>query len=92
MRIITLCAALVICSAGARAASPEYEAELARNWTHLHSGMTEKEIMLAWGAPDHVNTTVTTMGSIHEQWIYPYHTEYYLYFEDSRLVSFQRRN
>ena len=39
------------------------------NYPGLMIGMSEKRVALAWGPPDHVDSTVTTAG-VREQWVY----------------------
>jgi hypothetical protein len=47
--------------------------------------MSPEEARASWGAPDHVNRTVTMNGT-HEQWIYG---NTYVYFDDVVLTSWQ---
>jgi hypothetical protein len=47
--------------------------------------MSPEEARASWGAPDHVNRTVTMNGT-HEQWIYG---NTYVYFDDGVLTSWQ---
>lgn len=49
-------------------------------------GMTEDEARLAWGQPDHVNTT-ETQYSFTEQWVYPYGR--YVYVEHGVVTAIQ---
>lgn len=50
-------------------------------------GMTEDEARLAWGEPDHVNTT-ETQNSYTEQWVYPYGR--YVYVEHGVVTAIQQ--
>ena len=49
-------------------------------------GMTEEQVLLSWGKPHDINKSVGSWG-VHEQWVY--REEYYLYFENGILTSWQ---
>lgn len=54
-------------------------------------GMTQEEVIRAWGRPDKINRTVTASTNL-EQWIYErgsISNRQYLYIENGRLRSFQ---
>src|SRR5215510_6244564 len=48
-------------------------------------GMTEEQVILSRGKPNHVNTSVGSWGE-HEQWVY---NSQYLYFENGVLKTYQ---
>lgn len=52
----------------------------------IRLGMTREQVLLSWGKPKDVNTTVTLYGT-KEEWIYD--KKKYLYFEDNKLTTFQ---
>lgn len=49
-------------------------------------GMTDDEARMAWGDPDHVNTTVLS-GRTLEQWVYS--VDRYLYLENGVITAVQ---
>jgi len=53
-------------------------------------GMTKQQVILSWGNPNDINRTMTQY-SISEQWVYSKgnYENYYLYFDDEVLKSFQ---
>lgn len=51
-------------------------------------GMTDKQVVAAWGTPSKINRSVGQWG-VHEQWIY---RNKYLYIENGKLTSFQDSN
>jgi hypothetical protein len=53
----------------------------------VHVGMTAEQVRLAWGKPEHVNSTVTA-NRRSEQWVY--HSQQYVYFEDDIMTSLQQ--
>ena len=56
----------------------------------LRVGFTPEQVVLAWGRPDHVNTTRTLMG-IHDQWVYgkkPF-PKAYVYLENGVVKSWE---
>ncbi len=53
----------------------------------IHVGMTSEQVRLAWGRPEHINTT-TTASHEHEQWVYG--AGQYVYFEDGIYTSLQQ--
>lgn len=53
----------------------------------VHVGMSKADVHAsAWGKPDHINQTVTQLGT-REQWVYGIGN--YLYFEGDRLTAIQ---
>ena len=50
-------------------------------------GMTAEQVRLAWGKPDHVNSTITG-NHRSEQWVYG--SNQYVYFEDGIMTSLQQ--
>jgi hypothetical protein len=53
-------------------------------------GMTQQQVLMSWGRPDRVNTSVGSWGS-HEQWVFGDSPgASYLYFQNGRLASFQQ--
>src|SRR5262245_29539187 len=52
----------------------------------IRMGMTEEQVIAAWGKPAKINKTVGSWG-LHEQWVYD--TSNYLYFENGMLKSWQ---
>jgi len=52
----------------------------------IQLGMTKEMVEDSWGKPDDINRSVGSWG-VHEQWIYSSGT--YLYFENSKLTSWQ---
>ncbi len=56
----------------------------------IRPGFTPEQVSLAWGRPNHVNTTRTLVG-IHEQWVYgesPFPNAY-VYFENGFVKSWE---
>lgn len=49
-------------------------------------GMTQEQVVVAWGRPEDINKTVYSFG-VHEQWVYGIGS--YLYFEDGILTTIQ---
>lgn len=64
-------------------AHPEYATQILARQIAL--GMSQEDVIAAWGKPDRVNTTVTALGK-HEQWIYG---DTYVYVSDGRVTSWQ---
>lgn len=54
---------------------------------YVYLGMSSEEAGGVWGKPDNINRTTGTWG-VHEQWIYG-QRQTYLYFENSKLTSWQ---
>jgi hypothetical protein len=52
----------------------------------ISTGMTKEQVLYSRGKPDHVNKTTTRWGD-HEQWVYSAYI--YLYFDNSKLTSWQ---
>ena len=52
----------------------------------IRIGMTEQQLLLSWGKPDKVNSTVGAYG-VHEQWVYG--QSQYVYMKNGKLDSFQ---
>ncbi len=56
----------------------------------IRPGFTSEQVSLAWGRPNHVNTTRTLVG-VHEQWVYgdnPFPNAY-VYFENGFVKSWE---
>lgn len=56
----------------------------------IRIGFTPEQVTLAWGRPDHINTTRTLVG-VHEQWVYgetPFPNSY-IYFENGVVKSWE---
>jgi hypothetical protein len=91
--IVGICAAVVICSAGPAfaACDPPYgsiqcDRTEAIADGRIRIGMTDRQFVRIFGAPDHINVTVTPRGS-EEQWVYP--NDAYAYFSSRVLTSLQ---
>jgi hypothetical protein len=57
---------------------------------YIRQGFTREQVVLAWGRPDHVNTTRTLVG-VHEQWVYgeaPF-PKSYVYFENGVVKNWE---
>jgi len=57
---------------------------------YIRQGFSKDQAVLAWGPPDHVNTTRTLVG-VHEQWVYgeaPF-PKSYVYFENGLVKSWE---
>ncbi len=53
---------------------------------HVFVGMTAEQMRASWGAPDHINSTITA-NRRHEQWVYG--SSQYVYFDDGVMTSLQ---
>ena len=51
-------------------------------------GMNTEQVIASWGKPIEINRTVTRFIN-HEQWVYSYYDEQYLYFENGKLTGWQ---
>ncbi len=47
-------------------------------------GMSEKALLLSWGNPEHINTSIASWGT-HKQYCYP--NSVYIYVENEYITS-----